>query len=187
MKRLILIFLSVFLCVFNCAGKKKEKMFVEYTYKALKAEGCGVRYTPVWKGDTAILSVSVITSNGFKFVTTPVLMMKTAMGEVIKLEGQALTLDTHEYHDSSGLFFGMGIPGTNMITGFDFGSVSSTTYTATANFCLTKEQMMKLKDGIIKVRINTVPYIHEREFKKDILGRELYRIFREAKWDQEDF
>ena len=186
MKRLIVIFLSALLCVCSYAGKKK-KMFVEYTYKSMKAEGCGVVYTPMWNGDSAILSVSVMTSNGFKFVTTPVLMMKTAMGDVIKLEGQALPLDTREFHDSSSSFLGIGIPGTNLITGFDSGGISMTTYTATANFYLTKEQLNKLKDGIVKVRINTVPYAHEREFKKDKIGRELYRIFREAKWEQEDF
>ena len=169
MKRFVIISLSLLLCLFSYAGKKKPSVF--YSYRALKADGCDVVYTPVWSGDSSFLSVSVLTTTGLKFVTTPVLLLKTAKDEVIKIEGVSLGMN-----DSQSMVLvggGIGVP--------------ITTYSASANFPMTKEQVAKLKDGIVKVRINTVPYAHEREFKKDKIGRELYRIFREAKWDQEDF
>lgn len=176
MKRLIVIFLSALLCVCSYAGKKKTSVYCNLNL-------CGVTFVPLWVGDSAALSLSFSSYTGYKFVTTPVLMLRTMNGDVMKIEGQALAFDSRE--EASNSFIGIGLPGTGLFTGF--GLDSQTTYTASAIFYLTKEQMMKLKDGIIKIRLNTIPAVLEKEFKKDKIGVELYRIFREAKWDQEDF
>ena len=46
-----------------------------------------------------------------------------------------------------------------------------------AQFELTDEQVEMLNSGVIKVRLTTTPFIHEREFTKDKIGKRLYKAF----------
>lgn len=55
--------------------------------------------------------------------------------------------------------------------------VSGNNSVGMAQFELTDEQMEMLNSGIIKVRLTTTPFIHEREFTKDKIGKKLYKAF----------
>lgn len=46
-----------------------------------------------------------------------------------------------------------------------------------AQFKITPEQFEKIKDGIAKVRLSTIPIEHERTFRKDKIGKKLYLFY----------
>jgi hypothetical protein len=52
---------------------------------------------------------------------------------------------------------------------------------------VSPEQFELLKDGIVKVRLSTTPIEHEREFKKDKIGKKLYAFFASLRDKVENF
>ena len=54
---------------------------------------------------------------------------------------------------------------------------------STAQFKCTPEQFEKLKRGISKVRLSMTPENHERTFKKDKMGKKLYKQYLQAAKD----
>ena len=59
--------------------------------------------------------------------------------------------------------------------------VSSNNSVGMAQFELTDEQVEMLNTGVIKVRLTTTPFVHEREFTKDKIGKRLYKAFSKQK------
>ena len=51
-----------------------------------------------------------------------------------------------------------------------------------AEFPITQEEVERLKIGIKKIRMTTIPNIIEREYKKDKVGEKLYQQYKKSKF-----
>lgn len=58
--------------------------------------------------------------------------------------------------------------------GISSGSSSDKHY---AVFVITSDQIGKLKQGVKKIALNTIPVVYIREYKKDQIGAKLYDMF----------
>ena len=164
MKRFLTFFLLLIIPIFIWSQK-----YVSYTYKPLAAEGCTVGFTALQQ-DTVKYIIVRIQSDRLQFSPHPILMLKTYEDEVIKLSGLALNSSS----ESTGIMIG------NMM-------IPITEISALAQFPINNEQIEKLNKGITKVRISTVPLIHERVFKKDKIGKKLYKQFQKLNDFNSDF
>ena len=88
------------------------------------------------------------------------MLIKNFDGEVIKLQGSLISNDS----ESAGVLIG------NIV--YPVTEISST-----VQFKITPEQFEKIKDGIAKVRLSTIPIEHERTFSKDKIGKKLYLFY----------
>jgi len=163
MKKIVFVICFLFSAIIGIAQS------VSYTYKPLAAEGCQVRYTPSWQEGKPYLIVSV-KSDRMKFVANPMILLKTVEDEIIKLEGVPLDVSSSSY---GMIYSGIIFP----IEEFN----------ATAQFPITDEQINLLDKGIIKVRISMVPMNHERTFKKDKIGKKLFKAFQKSKKIDDNF
>ena len=142
---------------------------VSYTYKPFAAEGCSVEYSPSWQEGKPFLIV-IVKSDRMKFVSNPVLLLKTANGETIRLEGTSVDVST----SSTGIVSGnIGIPVQE--------------FNATAQFPIEERHIELLNQGITKVRISLIPMNHERTFNKDKIGKKLYNAFLKTKQSDDSF
>ncbi len=132
-----------------------------YTYNPLAKVGCYVGYSAIKQDSKSYIVVSVKSDEGLCFDTDPIMMIRTGNNEVLKLNGTNMG---SRKENSSGVVIG------NIVVADD-SSVGM------AKFELTEEQVEMLNSGIIKVRLTTVPFIHEREFTKDKIGKKLYKAF----------
>lgn len=139
------------------------------TNSFLDDNGITCELYPYWKEDGAYLCTKILTRE-FVLDTPATLMLKTKNGEVIKLEGSC----KGENKRSAGV--GTGFAYTNMVV----SSITTTTGSIQL-YPISDEQIEKLKDGIVKIRINTLPVMTEKKFTKDEIGAKLYQKFQEAK------
>ena len=51
---------------------------------------------------------------------------------------------------------------------------------STAEYIIKKEEIESFKIGIKKIRVITVPNILEKSYKKDKLGKKLYKLYTES-------
>ena len=58
---------------------------------------------------------------------------------------------------------------------------------STAQFRISPYQFEQIKHGIAKVRLSTIPIEHERIFKKDKIGKKLYKFYQNARSKPDDF
>lgn len=166
MKRLILFAL---ISVISIALNDIKAQTVGYTYRALAAKGCNMQYS-VAKQNNKFYIITTIQSDRMIFLKESTMMVRTAAGEVMKFSGELIGNNT----ESAGIVSGnMVIPVSSIIS--------------TAQFEVSPEQFELLKNGIIKVRLTTSPIEHEREFKKDKIGKKLYKFYLDAKNKEDDF
>lgn len=142
---------------------------VGYTYKAFLPEGCVVNYLVVLQNDSCFIEVD-FDSDLSKFTEQPTMMVKTFNGDVIKLNGKNPVCEVQ-----SKLVERDGE--TKVVSGF-YSKV---------RFFAEPSQMEALQNGIAKIRLSTTPYEHEREFKKDKIGKELYQRYLKEKNKDADF
>lgn len=162
-----LLFVLGFVLFFICNSAYAQT--VGYTYRALAAEGCSVKYS-VAKQNNAYYIIATVSSDRMRFLKEPTMMVRTANGEVLKFYGELLDNGT----TSIGLVSGnMVIPATMIIS--------------TAQFKVSSEQFELLKEGIVKIRLSTTPIEHERVFKKDKIGKKLYQFFTTYRDKEDDF
>ena len=135
---------------------------VSYSYKPLAEEGCCVDYS-IAKQDSVYSIIVKVTSNSSLFLKEATMLLKTFDGEIIKFHGTAINIDSQS---------------TNLAS----GNINST-----AQFIATPAQLELLKKGISKVRLSTSPIEHEREFKKDKIGKKLYQLFLKQKDKDNNF
>ena len=151
MKRVLL--LSVLTALILSCGPTKS---VSYTYKPLAAEGCSVSYSAFQQDGQLFIAVTV-KSDRLVFNDTPTMMLKNFDGEVLKLEGTNLQSRT----ETSGVLIGsMVLPVSEL--------------NALAQFPVSPREIDFFKSGIAKVRLSTIPIVHERTFANDKIGRYLY-------------
>ncbi len=140
---------------------------VSYTHKPLAAEGCQMKYS-VAKQDTSYYIIATVHSDRLNFMKESTMLIKTFDGQVIKLYGSQIGNGT----ESAGIVSG------NII-------IPVTEINSTAQFKITEKQFELLNNGIAKVRLSTIPIVHERIFNKDKIGKKLYQFFLKQK-DKED-
>ncbi len=72
-----------------CVGLIAKAQTVGYTYKALAAEGCTMRYS-VAKQGTEYSIVATVRSDGMTFLSNPTMRIKTFTGEFLELKGKVI-------------------------------------------------------------------------------------------------
>lgn len=158
---LILLFLSI--------GINIEGQTVSYTYRPLAAEGCQMKYSVI-KQDTTYYIVATVSSDRLMFIKEPVMLIKNYDGKVVKLEGDIISNGS----ESAGILV------SNVM-------IPVTEINSTAQFKITPEQFEIIKNDIAKVRLSTIPVQHERTFKKDKIGKKLYKFYQKAQMKSNDF
>ena len=108
--------------------------------------------------------VVTVESDRLVFDSKPTMMLKNFKGEVLKLEGYNL----QSRSETSGVFV------SNIV-------IPITELNAMAEFPVDAKDIGFFASGIAKVRLSTVPIMHEREFSKDAIGEYLYNSLRKAR------
>lgn len=146
-----------------------------YFHKLLSEEGCEVR---LWASSTTEGKAIVVsmTANSIYLTGYPMMMLKTSDGDVLTLQGTQLGAGTSSYavgYVATSNFYAMPIYGSEV--------------NSSAMFPITDEQIELLRKGISKIRLSTVPIVHEREFRRDKIGRKLRKGFDEMRSMDDDF
>ena len=148
-------FVLIILCVFVTSICNAQK--IRYTYKPLTREGCRVTFTASFADEKKYIYVMVEADQGMSFSANPEMLLKTFDDEVLKLNGENLGSTR-----GGSVWNGSGAYGA-------------------AQFLITDEQVSLLQKGIKKIRLSTLPWIHEREFSTDKIGKKLYKAFKSNK------
>lgn len=152
-----------------CVGLIAKAQTVGYTYKALAAEGCTMRYS-VAKQDTEYSIVATVRSDRMTFLSNPTMRIKTFTGEFLELKGKVIGNGSQ----SAGIISG------NMV-------LPITEISSTAQFGITSQQFEMLNGGVAKISLSMTPMNHERTFKKDKIGKKLYQFYLKVKLKDEKF
>ena len=92
------------------------------------------------------------------------MMLKNFKGEVLKLEGVNL-----QSRSETG-----GVVVSNIV-------IPVTELSALAEFPVEQKDINFFASGISKVRLSTVPIVHEKEFSSDVIGNYLFSSLQKAK------
>jgi len=161
-----LFYLFVLIAVLTSCGTAKS---VSYLHKPLAAEGCSVSYSTSQNGGQLMIVVTV-KSDRLVFDSKPTMMLKNFKGEVLKLEGISLQARSET----------AGVLVNNVV-------LPITELNVMAEFPVDVKDIGFFASGIAKVRLSTVPIMHEREFHKDAIGQHLYNSLRKARIVASDF
>ena len=105
-----------------------------------------------------------MTSENKKMADKPKLLLRFANDTMISLDGTLLSSTSQS-------------DGAYMIGNV---AIASNYFIKEAKFPLTKEQMELFKEGIKKLRLNTSPRFHEKEWRRDKIGKLLYKKYKES-------
>lgn len=152
-----------------CFGLIAQAQTVGYTYKALAAEGCNMKYS-VAKQGTEYSIVATVRSDRMAFLSNPTMKIKTFTGEYLELKGTVI---------------GNGSQSAGIISGNIVLPV--TEISSTAQFRITPQQFEILNEGVAKIRLSMTPMNHERTFKKDKIGKKLYLFYLKEKSQDDNF
>jgi len=152
-----------------CFGLIAQAQTVGYTYKALAAEGCNMKYS-IAKQDSEYSIIATVSSDRMTFLNEPTMKIKTFTGEYLELKGKVIG----DRSQSAGLISG------NIV-------IPVTEITSTAQFKITPQQFEVLNKGVAKIRLSMTPMNHERTFQKDKIGKKLYQFYLKEKKKDEDF
>lgn len=166
MKRIILFVLISTLSVILNNVKAQT---VGYTYRPLADEGCTVNYSVAKQNDKFYI-IATVQSDRMIFLKESTMMVRTTNGDVMRFGGELIENGT----ETAGMISG------NMI-------LPITSIVSSAQFEVFPEQFGLLRDGVIKVRLTTTPIQHEREFKKDKIGKKLYDFYLDLNKIPDDF
>ena len=142
---------------------------IGYTYKALAAEGCNMKYS-VAKQDTMYSIVATVRSDRMSFLSEPTMKIRTFSGKYLELKGTVI---------------GNGSQSACIISGNVV--IPVTEISSTAQFRITPQQFEILNEGVAKIRLSMTPMNHERTFKKDKIGKKLYLSYQKEKQKDENF
>lgn len=113
--------------------------------------------------DSVFLSV-ILTSSSQKMVDAPKLLLRLTDGTVISLDGTLLASTSKS-------------DGAYMIGNV---AVASNHFITEAKFPVSREQMEQFSKGIKKLRLNTSPSFHEKQWRRDKIGKLLYEKYKES-------
>lgn len=161
-------FISVLLCIafFVSCGPSKQ---VGYSHKPLAAEGCTVYYSAL-KDNGELQIVVTVKSDRLVFGDNPSLQLKNFNGDVLKLDGKNL----HSHSESGGVLM------NNVV-------IPITELNALAQFPISSEDIPFFESGVAKVRLSTLPIVHEKTFTVDVIGKYLYKSLRKANETEDSF
>ncbi len=161
---------TTFICfLLFIATSCSTAMKVGYTHKPLAAEGCEVNYSISQQSEDLFIIVS-ISSDRLVFTDAPTMKIRNFQGDVIELNGKSLSTQS----ESAGVLV------NNIV-------LPVTELKAMAQFKIEKEQIPFFESGIQKVRISTVPLVHEKTFTNDVIGHWLYKKLDETQRTQDNF
>lgn len=160
---------KILLMICLCWGLTANAQTVGYTYKALAAEGCNMKYSVV-KQDTMYSIVATVSSDRMNFLSGPTMKIRTFSGKYLELKGTVIGNGSQ----SAGIISG------NMV-------LPVTEISSTAQFEITPQQFEILNEGVAKIRLSMTPMNHERTFKKDKIGKKLYQFYLKEKQKDENF
>lgn len=131
---------------------------VSYTHRTLRKGSAIVHYYAVWQESKPSLLVTV-ESDKMVFDEHPVLQLRFfGVEDLLRVEGEQLPPIVVE----------------------DQGMIR-------AKFPLDEGDVELFAKGVSKVRLSTMPYTHEKTFKRDRIGKRLFREFQKAKVKDTDF
>ncbi|MBP3470940.1 MAG: hypothetical protein J6K41_01720 [Paraprevotella sp.] len=149
--------IKIFVClILLIISYQSNAQTVGYTYKALAAEGCNMKYS-VAKQDTMYSIVATVRSDRMNFLSEPTMKIRTFSGKYLELKGTVI---------------GNGSQSAGIISGNVV--IPVTEISSTAQFRITPQQFEILNEGVAKIRLSMTPMNHERTFKKDKIGKKLY-------------
>lgn len=162
--------IKILFCVFAfIINYQSNAQTVGYTYKALAAEGCNMKYS-VAKQDTMYSIVATVRSDRMNFLSEPKMKIRTFSGKYLELKGTVIDNGSQ----SAGIISG------NVV-------IPVTEISSTAQFQITPQQFEILNEGVAKIRLSMTPMNHERTFKKDKIGKKLYQFYQKEKQKDENF
>ena len=162
--------IKILFCVFAfIISYQSNAQTVGYTYKALAAEGCNMKYS-VSKQDTMYSIVATVRSDRMNFLSEPTMKIRTFSGKYLELKGTVI---------------GNGSQSAGIISGNVV--IPVTEISSTAQFWITPQQFEILNEGVAKIRLSMTPMNHERTFKKDKIGKKLYQFYQREKQKDENF
>ena len=164
MKRVLFLFVLVALLA-SCGSAKS----VTYIHKPLAAEGCEVSYSAIQQ-DGQLYIVVTVKSDRLVFNDSPTLMLRNFEDKVLKLDGTNLQSRTE---NSGMLISNVYVPISEL--------------NAMAQFPVDSTDIDFFMSGIAKVRLSTVPIVHEKTFTQDIIGRYLYKTLQQASVSEDTF
>ena len=160
------LYLLALIAILASCGPAKS---VSYTYRLLTEEGCTVSYSTV-QNDDQLMIVVTVKSYGLVFNNHPTMLLKNFKGEVLKLEG----MDLHARTETGGyLVNNVGVVITEL--------------SAMAEFPIDEKDIDFFASGVSKVRLSTVPIVHEREFDSDVIGNYLFSSLKKASISADTF
>lgn len=160
---------NILLMISLCWGLTVNAQTVGYSYKALAAEGCNMKYS-VAKQDTMYSIVATVRSDRMNFLSEPTMKIRTFSGKYLELKGTVI---------------GNGSQSAGFISGNIV--IPVTQISSTAQFRITPQQFEILNEGVAKIRLSMTPMNHERTFKKDKIGKKLYQFYQREKQKDENF
>lgn len=154
MKRLLL--LMIILCSY-LYGKAQvsygDNFFVDYNVKInLSTEKDSTFLTLIFK------------SESLKMSDSPKLLLRLMDDTIISLDGYML--------DSSNKSEGAVMIG--------YTAIAINHYVTEAKFPISREQVESLSKGVKKLRLNTSPKYHEKEWRRDKIGKKLYAKYKDS-------
>lgn len=154
MKKVLLILIIACSCL---SGKAQvsygDNFFVDYNVKInLSTEN-----------DSIFLTL-ILTSERLKMSDSPKLLLRLMDNSVISLDGFMLGATNKS-------------EGAVMI---GYTAVAINHYVTEAKFPISKDQIDTLSKGVKKLRLNTSPKFHEKEWRKDKIGKVLYNKYKES-------
>ena len=164
MKR-FLITLSILLtaCVIDSCGPAKS---VSYTHRPFSAEGCTVSYSIV-RQENELSIIATVKSDRLVFSAKPLMTLWNFRGDIMRIEGYNLQARS----ESSGIIV------SNIV-------IPITGVSAMASFPVPQEHISFFQSGIQKVRLSTVPIVHEKTFSYDEIGEFLWTELNNANSEQ---
>lgn len=124
----------------------------------------------VAKQDSLYSIVATVKSNCMVFLKDPIMKIRTFSDELIELKGTVISNASEN---------GGTIVNNVILADTDISSI--------AQFWITPDQLELLQHGIAKIRLTMIPSNHEKQFKKDKLGKALYHCYQLAIKDDESF
>ena len=135
---------------------------VGYAPKLFSQDDCSVDFSVLTEGSDLFIVVA-LSSEEITYSQNPVMKLRTFDGDVLELPGTGVNAHPSDDH---------AVIDGKPITTHQLKSI--------AQFQITEDQVELLKSGIKKIRLSTVPIVHEKTFRRDEIGKWLYRQLRQA-------
>ena len=160
---------TLFTILFLTIGLFIQAQSVSYSYRPLAEEGCSVIYTPTFIDDTAYIVVCV-KSDRLVFNDNPTMMVRFFnTDQILQLNGENINT--------------LSNVGAVIVSNV---LVPYTSLKAIAMFRITEQEMTLFTSGVERIILSTFPIVHDRTFKKDKIGKKLYKFYLDAK-SQDNF